>query len=135
MVSVNPEPTHSASSSRPPVVPLELEALHRPTPLLREQAALLAVLSEPQHREALQALDTVFQAELQRHLEMAAFCRDSEERSEHRGVVNWLREYLGGAVTARAHSQARERLNVHPDEGEPQSGTPYMESDDFEGTA
>lgn len=76
------------------------------------------------------------QAERDFHLREAAFSSDAEMRSQHRGVVRWLEEWLSGATEARYSLQARERLGMPLVDGvpeDPNDGSPWMESDGTEG--
>ena len=77
------------------------------------------------------ALETVWQQEQQAHLHEAAFSNDPERRLECRGVVRWLAEVLSGALMAKHAYKAKAALHLHdPDEGLPESGSPWMESDE-----
>lgn len=113
----------------------ELE-LRKPTPLLKEQVALLEVLADSQQQEVLSALATVWTREREHHLHEAAFSEDAELRAQHRGIVLWLDEVLSGAMMARHEAEARAKLNLsQPSTGLPETGTPWMEGDDYEGQA
>jgi hypothetical protein len=67
---------------------------------------------------------------MEHHLQAAAFSEDSEQRSQHRGVVRWLRSWLDGSTLERYAQQARDRLSL--DEPRIEDGSPWMESDGSE---
>lgn len=78
----------------------------------------------------------MLEAERDHHLREAAFSSDAELRSQHRGVVRWLEEWLTGATELRYAQQARERLGLRPEAGLPDDteGSPWMESDGTDGS-
>lgn len=71
----------------------------------------------------------VWTAELEFHLQEAAFSDDADLRSQHRGVVRFLRELLSGSLMANYEQKARVRLGLDNTPGLPENGNPYMDSD------
>lgn len=122
--------TPETPSPSSPVKPLPLR--EPAEALWQDLEALLSVLQDERHREALEALTAVLRAEQAYHLQAAAFSNDAEKRGEHRGVVRWLDEWLSGATAARYAVQVREKLNLNRGVEIPVDGTPWMEGDGLE---
>lgn len=93
---------------------------------LREAQAAAALSLR---REALSALETVFRAERDLHLRLAAFSVDERERNMHLGIFHWLEEWLAGGILDRMVERAKQELALRDPDRDALEGSPYMESD------